>query len=224
MGNFASALGCDAPQFGNPTAVPRNSAFLFIKPHANTAATRALVRQKCASHGISVLTEGSLAGEKIDAEKLIDQHYYAIASKATILKPADLAVPVERFEKKFGISWAAALESSSAFNAMDACAELGVDVPTLDAMWKAATAAGDVIKFGGGFYCGRLSVDARGKPLLKPLYVFVRRPLRPPRALARRGVRHVLAARVHPPRAASSSHMHARAAPARAPAAARSRT
>ena len=33
-----------------------------------------------------------LSGKEIDDQKLIDQHYYAIASKATILKPVELNV------------------------------------------------------------------------------------------------------------------------------------
>ena len=32
----------------------------------------------------------------IDEKKLIDQHYYAIASKATILKPEQLNVPADK--------------------------------------------------------------------------------------------------------------------------------
>ena len=45
-------------------------------------------------------------------------------------------------------------------------------MPTLDKIWKAATAAGDLIKFGGGFYCGKLTTDASGAKLPTPIYVF----------------------------------------------------
>ena len=48
---------------------------------------------------------------EIDEKKLIDQHYYAIASKATILKPAQLNVPTEKFKDKFGLEWSDALAS-----------------------------------------------------------------------------------------------------------------
>jgi hypothetical protein len=67
-----------------------NCAFVFIKPHANTEAARKLTSSTFAAKGIRVLREGTLTGETIDEKKLIDQHYYAIASKATILKPAQL--------------------------------------------------------------------------------------------------------------------------------------
>ena len=36
---------------------------------------------------IMFLKQGSIKGETIDKKKLIDQHYFAIASKATFLKP-----------------------------------------------------------------------------------------------------------------------------------------
>jgi hypothetical protein len=58
-----------------------NSAFVFIKPHANTASTVALVKKTFGARGIRILSEGEITGEKIDADMLIDQHYYAIASK-----------------------------------------------------------------------------------------------------------------------------------------------
>ena len=55
--------------------------------------------------GIKVLREGELTGPQIDAGMLIDQHYYAIASKATLLKPTEMPVPKAKFQEKFGISF-----------------------------------------------------------------------------------------------------------------------
>jgi hypothetical protein len=63
----------------------KNSAFVFVKPHANTKATQDMVRQKLIEAGIEILSEKNISGSTIDEKKLIDQHYYAIASKATIL-------------------------------------------------------------------------------------------------------------------------------------------
>jgi hypothetical protein len=44
------------------------------------------------------ITRCRLTAEQIDEGKLIDQHYYAIASKATILKPEQLNVPADKFK------------------------------------------------------------------------------------------------------------------------------
>ena len=58
----------------------KNSAFVFVKPHANTASTQALVREKLLQAGIEILSEKDIDGATIDQKKLIDQHYYAIGT------------------------------------------------------------------------------------------------------------------------------------------------
>lgn len=58
----------------------KNSAFVFVKPHANTPATQKLVREKLVASGCTVLTEIDIDGNTIDKQQLIDQHYYAIGA------------------------------------------------------------------------------------------------------------------------------------------------
>lgn len=140
-----------------------NSAFVFIKPHANTPATQDLVKKTFYQKGIKIVEEGELTGEQIDKGKLIDQHYYAIASKATLLKPQQLPVPADKFEKTFGIKWEDALAQGKVFNALDACKKLNVDADELDKAWGPAKK----VKFGGGFYCGLVSIPGK-----EPIYVF----------------------------------------------------
>jgi hypothetical protein len=106
----ATASGLVVEEVGAATLA--NSALVFIKPHANTEATRAYVRERLIAAGCTINHEGEITGAEIDEKKLIDQHYYAIASKATLVKPAELAVPADKFESFFGISWSAALESN----------------------------------------------------------------------------------------------------------------
>lgn len=60
---------------------PKNAAFVFVKPHAVTPAVNKLVREGLTAKGLKVTAEGDLSSETIDKKKLIDQHYYAIASK-----------------------------------------------------------------------------------------------------------------------------------------------
>ena len=52
-----------------------NFGFMFIKPHANTEATRALVAARLAEAGITVTAEGTSTAEEIDEMNLIDNHY-----------------------------------------------------------------------------------------------------------------------------------------------------
>jgi nucleoside diphosphate kinase len=159
----AEVSNCDPAIMGVclPSALP-NSAFVFIKPHANTPATQALVREKLHSAGIVILSEQEIAGSVIDDKKLIDQHYYAIASKATILTPMDIAVPRDKFEEAFGESWDKVLEEGRACNAMEATKQFQCTAHELDEAWRKAK----VTKFGGGFYCGLMEMNS------KKLYVF----------------------------------------------------
>lgn len=69
----------------------KQSAFVFIKPHANLESVQALVKAKFDEVGISVLEEGTYEGDVIDEKKYIDQHYYAIASKVCTPAPMGIA-------------------------------------------------------------------------------------------------------------------------------------
>lgn len=143
-----------------------NSAFLFIKPHANFATVQALVSETLTSKGITIVNEGEILAEDIASKMLIDNHYYSIASKASILKPFDLNVPKDKFEEKFGVAWDAALEQGIVYNALDAMAFLEIDAEELGVNWRKIPPE-LLIKFGGGFYCGKLEIE--GKP---SIYVF----------------------------------------------------
>jgi hypothetical protein len=163
----------EADSTNTPTVVPSNaqegttktltnSAFVFIKPAANTEATQRLVTETFKAKNISIVSEGEIDAATIDAKKLIDQHYYAIASKATLTKPAYLPVPEDKFKEKFGIEWSEALAQNLACNAAEACERFDCDADGLDAKWQTAKDNGTMVKFGGGFYCA----------LIEDVYVF----------------------------------------------------
>jgi nucleoside diphosphate kinase len=136
-------------------------AYVFIKPHAVTDQTKALVSKRFQSAGIKVYDQGSLDAATIEKDKLIDNHYYAIANKASLSKQSELNPPapkLEDFEKKFGISWKDALARGIVFNAVDACKHLGIDGEQMDRVWGKTKKAGDMVKFGGGFYAARIPV------------------------------------------------------------------
>lgn len=152
-------------QQGGPIEGLLNQAFVFIKPHANTEITQNTVRDMLQNYGIAVTAEGDLTADIIDERKLIDQHYYSIASKATMLKPDQLNVDDAKFQAAFGIPWEAALPN--AFNAMDAMEALQSNVDEITQLWGAAKENKKLVKLGGGFYCGLLE-----KPGFEPLYTF----------------------------------------------------
>jgi len=145
----------------------KNCAFVFLKPHAVTDQVKELVKKRFEEKSITVQKEGSLLAEDIDRKKLIDAHYYAIASKATLLKPTELNIPKEKFKDFFGLEWDEAVKDKKVFNAMDACEHLGLDSEELDKQWAKAKANKKLVKFGGGFYCGLIEVAGK-----EPIYVF----------------------------------------------------
>lgn len=158
---LASLVNFAMAESANPTKSGEvNSAFVFVKPHANIPSVRAMVEEHFKLHNIRIVEEGTLDSKRIDEEKLIDKHYYAIASKATLLKPSELPIPETKFEEEFGENWSVVLQQNRVFNALDALKVLDLTPSELERIWRKAR----VVKFGGGFYCGKLSPSG--------LYVF----------------------------------------------------
>jgi len=146
----------------------KNCAFVFVKPHAVTDAAKETVAEGLRAKGIKIVSEGTITAEQIDKGMLIDQHYYAIASKATILKPNQLNVPAEKFQNQFGLGWQEALDKGVVYNAKDACEKLGIEADELNKAWGACKKDKKLVKFGGGFYCGLIDTV----PGADPIYVF----------------------------------------------------
>jgi len=153
---------------------PKNSAFVFVKPHAVTDKTNSMVRARMAEKGLTITSEGTLTSEVIDQKKLIDQHYYAIASKATILKPHELNIPKDKFKKQFGKDWDTALKNGECLNALDACKEFGCNADELAKAWGDSKSAGNLVKFGGGFYCGLVKMNGKEKYVFNAFFMSMR--------------------------------------------------
>jgi len=136
-----------------------SSAFVFIKPHAVTDPVKNLVAGTFASAGIRVLSEGSIGAEEIDSDMLIDTHYGAIAAKAMKQKPSELVVQQsaqDAFKKAFGISWPDAVKQGLVFNLVDGAAKLGITKAQLGDRYDVLKKGETLLKFGGGFYCGKV--------------------------------------------------------------------
>jgi len=139
-----------------------NSAFLFIKPHAckgNPGMVEEVVEAGLRKAGIRITDRGEIKAETICAKMLIDTHYGAIASKAVELRPGQLNVPDKgqaAFKEMFGESWEEALDAGKVFNALEGGAKLKVDGAGMEAKWRKLQSGKNLIKFGGGFYCGRV--------------------------------------------------------------------
>ena len=112
---------------GLASAALVNTALVFVKPHAATDACEKFVVDHLAQAGVRVVGSGVKLADEIESEKLIDQHYYSIASKATIKTGSSIPVPAEKFAAFFHEEWSAVCESGRAYNALEACKLLGLD-------------------------------------------------------------------------------------------------
>jgi len=126
---------------------------------------RAVVKSELTAKKLTVTSEGLIDGKDIDSKQLIDNHYYAIASKATILKPSELTVPKKMYTDKFGGDWDADVAAGKVVNAKMACEKWGISSEELNTEWAKAKKAGKLVKFGGGFYCGHVDTLAGKEPL-----------------------------------------------------------
>ena len=72
---------------GAAADLSKNSAFVFLKPHACTEAAKELVKKELEAKGFTILAERGITGQEIDTNMYIDRHYYAIASKARAPMP-----------------------------------------------------------------------------------------------------------------------------------------
>jgi len=145
----------------------KNMAFVFLKPLAVTEKMKELVKETFEKKSIKIIKEGAIEAADIDKKQLIDKHYYAIASKATLLTPDKLAVPADKFKAQFGLEWEDVLKDGKALNAKEACEKFEIEADELDKMWAQCKKDGNLVKLGGGFYCGKLEKDGKG-----PFYVF----------------------------------------------------
>jgi len=151
-----------------------NRAFVFLKPHAQLPAVRDWARKVLQDRGLVVESEGQINGPEIDKKRLIDQHYYAIASKATLLSPDKLPVSADKFQEKFGVAWDEVLKAGKAKNAMEACEEFGLTPDDLQVHWKACNERKDFVKLGGGFYCGHMDLKGNEVYVFNPFFMSMR--------------------------------------------------
>jgi len=156
---YAAALERRLADLEIANANKTHSAFVFIKPHAVTESVKQLVKDHLMALPGFILSEGIIHADEIDQQSLIDTHYGAIAAKAVSALPAELIVQPsaqEEFLEVFNISWEEALQQNLVFNAMEAASVLKIRPEELGMKWRGLSKGVDLLKFGGGFYCGQI--------------------------------------------------------------------
>lgn len=136
-----------------------NVAFMYLKPHANTQRTRDFMRLELPRRGLEVMREGTITAEAIKKRRIIDVHYGSLATKALAMNPSELLVQPEAklaFETCFGLSWESALAQDLVCNASEAMERGSWTPEEICALWDPLEIGIGKVKFGGGFYCGKI--------------------------------------------------------------------
>ena len=62
----------------------------------------------------------------------------------------------ESMRSRFGVKWSKVLEDGLVFNALDGAKKLGISTDEVGKKWETLKKGEGIIKFGGGFYCGKV--------------------------------------------------------------------
>ena len=145
--------------FEEQASGPKNTALVFIKPHAVNDKVKALVTEHLKQHGVRILAEGTMGASHIKEHGIIDSHYAALAANAVKIRPSELGVSAEKkgeFEGRFGVGWDQALAEGKLLNLAEFEAlkpELGADA--IEKKWRAKAP----LKLGPGNYVGHFEEE-----------------------------------------------------------------
>ena len=145
--------------FEEHSSGPKNTALVFIKPHAVNDKVKALVVEHLQQHGVRILAEGRMESSHIKEHGIIDSHYAALATYAVKVRASELGISGEKkaeFEGRFGVGWDHAVAEGKVLN----LAEFEALKPELDAdaierKWRAKAP----LKLGPGNYVGHFEEE-----------------------------------------------------------------
>ena len=118
----------------------RNTALIFIKPHAVTDRAVEFTEEFLGRGGILLLDKSVMSAEEILREDIVDRHYFAIAHTAVHRTPAEYVMSGyarDAFEEAFDVSWDDAVAAGRVLNALEAQEQLGnISGRELNEKWK----------------------------------------------------------------------------------------
>ena len=138
---------------------PKNTALVFIKPHAVNDKVKALVVEHLKEHRVTIVSEGTMGSSHIKEHGIIDNHYAALAMNAVKLLPAELGIGADKkaeFEAMFGVGWDQAVAEKKVLN-LAQFQELKpeLDAEAIERKWRAKAP----LKLGPGNYVGHFEEE-----------------------------------------------------------------
>ena len=149
---------------------PINSAFVFIKPHANTTQVRMMVGKLLLNKGFKVTKKGMFTSVELKDGSLFDKQFMSIAKKALVLRPANLVLTSSNsatFLNKYGEYWHDALRRGVICNAVEACERFGIEFRVLGKIWNESHSQGKSLRLSKGFHVSLIDHPDNKKPPAK---------------------------------------------------------
>ena len=166
-----------------------NTAFMFIKPHANTERTREFVRETILDqinpfddeHGRIVL-EYDISSEQNKNGTLVDKQYKTLARYAAGVRgvvSAKAKIKPGKFKKTFGEDLEKVLEEKRIYNALEALSSCACTPGLLHELWVQAedfepASMKKVVKFGKDYYCANLLIHGKNVYVINGFYMAMR--------------------------------------------------
>ena len=168
-----------------------NTAFMFIKPHANTQQTREFVRETILDqinpfddqYGRIVL-EYDINSEKNKNGVLIDKQYNTLARYAAGVRgvlSAKSKIKAGKFKKTFGENLEKVLAEKRIYNALEALSACACTPALLHELWVQAEnfeprSMKKVAMFGKDYYCANLLIHGKNVYVINGFYMAMREP------------------------------------------------
>jgi nucleoside diphosphate kinase len=142
--------------------MPRQSAFIFIKPHAVNDVVIDYVRKRLKNENYNILHQGNLPCTDIRDGNLATKHYGTLAQRALSIKPLDLPRLSEKAEKsfynEFQTTFDDAIDSNTLMNVTEYYNSLNIedndkDPFMLEKEWRSSTC----VKLFPGTYCAKMT-------------------------------------------------------------------
>lgn len=146
----------------NPNQL-KNTAFVMIKPHANTSLVQHYVHSNLHDEipGLRIQLECNIPGERIERRKLLENHIGSVATNATFMDVKDVKVPAAKFEKAFSENYAKVLKEGRVVTAIAALSKFQCDAEQLETAWYDAESRKRVHKLTSGLYMGLVKIEKK---------------------------------------------------------------
>ena len=137
----------------------RQTAFLFIKPHAVNDKVIAYLTNQLHQNNYNIIKSGNLSASTMAKGSLVSKHYGTLAQRAMSIVPADLPLPAStslaKFQTEFGMSYQDAVQQQRVLNVSQYIAKHKINMEPFE--FEKEWRSNSCVKLFPGTYCAAMS-------------------------------------------------------------------